>query len=129
MSKMRKRITEMEGTCPVCGTSMVIRTTREPLTIHNCTGCTNSVCITDTQVMIVPSSFSKRLLVRAEAEPCGLVVSSSLSSRYSRSKPVTEDYVDLITSYLQNEEELDPKDFVDFLDIIDDEPGHWRGGN
>ena len=123
------KFTKLQGHCPVCGTSMVLHLKRgEALTLHKCTGCTYALAMTDEHYMVVPGEHVDYLVKAADAMPCGYVESSSFSQRYSTAQPITESYIEALRGYLDNGEDLDPADFIEFLDIIDDVPRHTKGG-
>ena len=111
---------EMTGRCPMCGTFMTVHSTLEELTIHKCTGCIHALALTEDYVLVLPSSFAEQIIGSTGAAVCGEVVASDLSSRYAGCKSIDEDYVEMVSQFLRETPDLDPKDVVSFLNIVDD---------
>ena len=119
MSKGGKLI-EIQAQCPACGTTMAIRTTREQITFHKCTGCLYTLAMTDDYLMVVPTDYAEQLMDDSCAEPCGEIVLSDISTRYSGVRQVDDEYVEMVSHFLTTNPDLDPGDVVDFLNRIDD---------
>lgn len=118
---------EIQGQCPSCGTTMAIRTSREQITFHKCTGCVYTLAMTEDYLMVVPTDYAEQLLEDAAAEPCGEIILSDISTRYSGVRPVDEEYVEMVSLFLRLEEDIDPEEMVDFLNRVDD--SHSDGKN
>ena len=121
MNDRKKNTVEQEGSCPVCHTVMLIRTTPEEITLHKCPGCLNHLAITEEYLIVVPSGFASKLLRENMAVPCGNIVKKDMSQRFSRNKPVDSEYTGIISEFLETED-VGPDDLLAFLDAIDDSP-------
>lgn len=122
MNNFPKKLVESEGSCPICGTTMTVRYSPETLTIHHCTGCTYSLAFTEDHIIVVPTEFAKDLLVQAEADVCGYVIKTDLSTRYRSAKEIDKEYLETLKHFFTEAGEVDPKDVIEFLGLVDDNP-------
>lgn len=115
------KLLEQRGSCPVCGTVMTIRTTKEAITIHRCPGCKHSLALTDQLLIAVPSEAAERLISDCGGEPCGVITKKDFSKRFIGNKPIDQDYVDMVKDFLDSDA-VSPEELVQFLDNVDDLP-------
>lgn len=121
MSEKGYRMVDQEGSCPICGTKMTLRTSAEAITIHHCPGCSHSLALTDSLLIVVSREAAEKLLRENEAEPCGMIIGRDFSARYVHNKPVDEDYTGILSDFLDTED-VCPEDLIEFLNNIDDSP-------